>query len=258
MRSAAPAYSARASKRCAPERGPATAPNGAGSALDLVYNPVGAVPAGAAGGAGSRLQARAEGEVRPGRSTGSTPSPTCRSTASLHAAEGRQLEAYMDRLRGRVQPGRRRGRHVPQPLSASATTAASTTATSTRCSSWPARPRPAAAQHLRFRLRRASPAPHRHRRALLRLHRRRRQLVRRRDGLRIQGVKIFGFAGWSGSGKTTLIEKLIPRFVGAGCACRSSSTRTTRSTSTSRARIPIATAMPAPPRSWSPRRGAGY
>jgi molybdopterin-guanine dinucleotide biosynthesis adapter protein len=29
-------------------------------------------------------------------------------------------------------------------------------------------------------------------------------------------VKIFGFAGWSGSGKTTLIEKLIPRFVGAG------------------------------------------
>jgi molybdopterin-guanine dinucleotide biosynthesis adapter protein len=29
-------------------------------------------------------------------------------------------------------------------------------------------------------------------------------------------VKIFGFAGWSGSGKTTLIEKLIPRFSGAG------------------------------------------
>jgi molybdopterin-guanine dinucleotide biosynthesis adapter protein len=29
-------------------------------------------------------------------------------------------------------------------------------------------------------------------------------------------VKIFGFAGWSGSGKTTLIEKLIPRFAGAG------------------------------------------
>jgi molybdopterin-guanine dinucleotide biosynthesis adapter protein len=29
-------------------------------------------------------------------------------------------------------------------------------------------------------------------------------------------VKIFGFAGWSGSGKTTLIEKLLPRFVGAG------------------------------------------
>jgi molybdopterin-guanine dinucleotide biosynthesis adapter protein len=29
-------------------------------------------------------------------------------------------------------------------------------------------------------------------------------------------VKTFGFAGWSGSGKTTLIEKLIPRFVGAG------------------------------------------
>jgi molybdopterin-guanine dinucleotide biosynthesis protein B len=29
-------------------------------------------------------------------------------------------------------------------------------------------------------------------------------------------MKIFGFAGWSGSGKTTLIEKLIPRFVGAG------------------------------------------
>jgi molybdopterin-guanine dinucleotide biosynthesis protein B len=29
-------------------------------------------------------------------------------------------------------------------------------------------------------------------------------------------VKVFGFAGWSGSGKTTLIEKLIPRFVGAG------------------------------------------
>ena len=29
-------------------------------------------------------------------------------------------------------------------------------------------------------------------------------------------MPIFGFAGWSGSGKTTLIEKLIPRFVGAG------------------------------------------
>jgi molybdopterin-guanine dinucleotide biosynthesis protein B len=29
-------------------------------------------------------------------------------------------------------------------------------------------------------------------------------------------VKTFGFAGWSGSGKTTLIEKLIPRFIGAG------------------------------------------
>ncbi len=29
-------------------------------------------------------------------------------------------------------------------------------------------------------------------------------------------MRIFGFAGWSGSGKTTLIEKLIPRFVGAG------------------------------------------
>jgi molybdopterin-guanine dinucleotide biosynthesis adapter protein len=29
-------------------------------------------------------------------------------------------------------------------------------------------------------------------------------------------VKVFGFAGWSGSGKTTLIEKLIPRFSGAG------------------------------------------
>ena len=29
-------------------------------------------------------------------------------------------------------------------------------------------------------------------------------------------MKIFGFAGWSGSGNTTLIEKLIPRFVGAG------------------------------------------
>jgi molybdopterin-guanine dinucleotide biosynthesis protein B len=29
-------------------------------------------------------------------------------------------------------------------------------------------------------------------------------------------MKIFGFAGWSGSGKTTLIEKLLPRFVGAG------------------------------------------
>ena len=29
-------------------------------------------------------------------------------------------------------------------------------------------------------------------------------------------MKIFGFAGWSGSGKTTLIEKLIPRFTGAG------------------------------------------
>ena len=29
-------------------------------------------------------------------------------------------------------------------------------------------------------------------------------------------MKIFGFAGWSGSGKTTLIEKLIPRFAGAG------------------------------------------
>ena len=29
-------------------------------------------------------------------------------------------------------------------------------------------------------------------------------------------MKIFGFAGWSGSGKTTLIEKLMPRFVGAG------------------------------------------
>jgi molybdopterin-guanine dinucleotide biosynthesis protein B len=29
-------------------------------------------------------------------------------------------------------------------------------------------------------------------------------------------VKVFGFAGWSGSGKTTLIEKLIPRFTGAG------------------------------------------
>jgi molybdopterin-guanine dinucleotide biosynthesis protein B len=31
-----------------------------------------------------------------------------------------------------------------------------------------------------------------------------------------QEMKIFGFAGWSGSGKTTLIEKLIPRFAGAG------------------------------------------
>ncbi len=29
-------------------------------------------------------------------------------------------------------------------------------------------------------------------------------------------MEIFGFAGWSGSGKTTLIEKLIPRFAGAG------------------------------------------
>ena len=29
-------------------------------------------------------------------------------------------------------------------------------------------------------------------------------------------MRIFGFAGWSGSGKTTLIEKLIPRFAGAG------------------------------------------
>ena len=29
-------------------------------------------------------------------------------------------------------------------------------------------------------------------------------------------MKVFGFAGWSGSGKTTLIEKLIPRFGGAG------------------------------------------
>jgi molybdopterin-guanine dinucleotide biosynthesis adapter protein len=29
-------------------------------------------------------------------------------------------------------------------------------------------------------------------------------------------MKIFGFAGWSGSGKTTLIERVIPRFVGAG------------------------------------------
>ena len=29
-------------------------------------------------------------------------------------------------------------------------------------------------------------------------------------------MKVFGFAGWSGSGKATLIEKLIPRFVGAG------------------------------------------
>jgi len=29
-------------------------------------------------------------------------------------------------------------------------------------------------------------------------------------------VRVFGFAGWSGSGKTTLIEKLIPRFAGAG------------------------------------------
>ena len=29
-------------------------------------------------------------------------------------------------------------------------------------------------------------------------------------------MKVFGFAGWSGSGKTTLIEKLIPRFIGAG------------------------------------------
>ena len=29
-------------------------------------------------------------------------------------------------------------------------------------------------------------------------------------------MKTFGFAGWSGSGKTTLIEKLIPRFAGAG------------------------------------------
>jgi len=29
-------------------------------------------------------------------------------------------------------------------------------------------------------------------------------------------MKVFGFAGWSGSGKTTLIEKLIPRFSGAG------------------------------------------
>jgi len=29
-------------------------------------------------------------------------------------------------------------------------------------------------------------------------------------------MKVFGFAGYSGSGKTTLIEKLIPRFVGAG------------------------------------------
>ena len=31
-------------------------------------------------------------------------------------------------------------------------------------------------------------------------------------------MKVFGFAGWSGSGKTTLIEKLIPRFTGAGFA----------------------------------------
>ncbi|MBW8906941.1 MAG: molybdopterin-guanine dinucleotide biosynthesis protein B, partial [Betaproteobacteria bacterium] len=29
-------------------------------------------------------------------------------------------------------------------------------------------------------------------------------------------MRVFGFAGWSGSGKTTLIEKLIPRFAGAG------------------------------------------
>ena len=29
----------------------------------------------------------------------------------------------------------------------------------------------------------------------------------------MQGMKIFGFAGYSGSGKTTLIEKLIPLFV---------------------------------------------
>ena len=29
-------------------------------------------------------------------------------------------------------------------------------------------------------------------------------------------MKVFGFAGWSGSGKTTLIEKLIPRYSGAG------------------------------------------
>jgi molybdopterin-guanine dinucleotide biosynthesis protein B len=29
-------------------------------------------------------------------------------------------------------------------------------------------------------------------------------------------MRVFGFAGWSGSGKTTLIEKLIPRFSGAG------------------------------------------
>ena len=32
----------------------------------------------------------------------------------------------------------------------------------------------------------------------------------------IDGMRIFGFAGWSGSGKTTLIEKLIPLFVQRG------------------------------------------
>jgi molybdopterin-guanine dinucleotide biosynthesis protein B len=32
----------------------------------------------------------------------------------------------------------------------------------------------------------------------------------------MQGMKIFGFAGYSGSGKTTLIEKLIPLLVARG------------------------------------------
>ena len=45
------------------------------------------------------------------------------------------------------------------------------------------------------------------------MHGRRRQLLRRRDRLK---MKTFGFAGWSGSGKTTLIEKLIPLFVKRG------------------------------------------
>ena len=34
--------------------------------------------------------------------------------------------------------------------------------------------------------------------------------------LKSPAMRVFGFAGWSGSGKTTLIEKLIPRFAGAG------------------------------------------
>jgi hypothetical protein len=205
---------------------------GAGSPSICVYNPVGPyLPAAqAALEADYKRELKAKFGLSFNRLYTLTNMPINR--FRLHPGEERAARGLPRQARRRVQPGRGRGRHVPHPaqrrlrrthlrlrLQPDARARARPTEPAGRLSIFDFDYDAALGRRIAFgehclgcTAGAAAPAAARR--------------LECENGLSHleHGVKIFGFAGWSGSGKTTLIEKLIPRFVGAGCACRSSST----------------------------------
>ena len=109
--------------------------DGSGLTLNLVYNPQGPVAAAAAGGARSRLQARARRAVTASCSTSSTRSPTCRSSASARCCISKgEFDALPRHAAARASRRESRRRDVPQSHLGRLARLSSTTATSTRCS----------------------------------------------------------------------------------------------------------------------------